>query len=116
MILGEHIKEIVEERGMTYSEFARRINKSPQNASSIFTRKTVDTETLQKISRVLSYDFFAYLSPFKDGDEEMRRGSGSSLGISDGGVINVQIDLDGTQSTLNKWFTRLAKINATLVR
>ena len=80
MILGERIKEVVEERGMTYSEFARRINKSPQNASSIFTRRTVDTETLQKVSQVLSYDFFAYLSPFKNEDAEMMREPGASYG------------------------------------
>ena len=48
---------------MTVTEFASRINKSRENAYSIFNRKTIDTSLLQLISAVLDFDFFMQLSP-----------------------------------------------------
>jgi hypothetical protein len=52
----------LEFRGISATEFAKRINKSRENIYSIFTRKTIDTGLLQSISRVLEYDFFVHLS------------------------------------------------------
>ena len=45
---------------MTNSEFARRIKTSKQNVQDIFTRQSVDTKLLSRISDVLNYDFFEY--------------------------------------------------------
>jgi len=42
---------------MTVAEFARRINKSRENAYDIFTRKSLDTDLLRTISQVLEYNF-----------------------------------------------------------
>ncbi len=56
--IGSEIHKILKKKGMTVSEFARRINSSRENAYSIFKRKSVDTELLQTISRVLQHDFF----------------------------------------------------------
>lgn len=60
--IGAQIREIVEQRGMTVTEFAKRINKSRENAYSIFSRKTIDTGLLKLISEVLEYDFFKQYS------------------------------------------------------
>jgi len=57
--IGEHIKNVVEQRGYSITEFAKRINKSRENVYSIFTRKSIDTALLQTISTILDYDFFA---------------------------------------------------------
>lgn len=54
---GAEIRKVVDERGITISEFARRINKSRENAYDIFRRKSLDTELLSVISQVLDYDF-----------------------------------------------------------
>ncbi|NBX39464.1 MAG: XRE family transcriptional regulator [Flavobacteriia bacterium] len=62
MHIGEKIKKVLESKGITVTEFAKRINKSRENIYSIFTRKTIDTGLLQSISRVLDYDFFVHLS------------------------------------------------------
>ena len=43
---------------MSKSEFARRINKSPQNVQDIFTRQSIDTKLLLDISDVLKFNFF----------------------------------------------------------
>ncbi|MFL5730006.1 MAG: hypothetical protein ACJ75J_11015 [Cytophagaceae bacterium] len=58
--IGSKIKGVVGKKGMTVSEFGRRINKSRENVYSIFKRKTIDTGLLVTISKVLEHDFFQY--------------------------------------------------------
>lgn len=58
--IGSKIKVIFDKKGMTVSEFARRINKSRENVYSIFRRKSIDTALLTKIGDVLEHDFFQY--------------------------------------------------------
>lgn len=58
--IGSKIKSVVAKKGLPVSEFARRINKSRENIYNIFKRKTIDTELLVKISKVLEHDFFQY--------------------------------------------------------
>jgi transcriptional regulator with XRE-family HTH domain len=41
--IGNQIKSVLESRGLSVTEFAKRINKSRENIYSIFTRKTIDT-------------------------------------------------------------------------
>ncbi len=58
--IGNKIKTEIKKKGMSTSEFARRINKSRENAYSIFKRKSIDTELLVVISKVLDVDFFQF--------------------------------------------------------
>lgn len=58
--IGEKIKEIFKESGLTVAEFARRIDTSRENVYGIFRRKSIDTYLLKKISEVLNYNFFKY--------------------------------------------------------
>ncbi|HTF03558.1 MAG TPA: helix-turn-helix transcriptional regulator [Bacteroidia bacterium] len=60
--IGKIVRKHLEEAGMTKSEFARRLETSPQNIYGIFKRKSIDTELLKEISAVLNYDFFQYYS------------------------------------------------------
>lgn len=60
--IGQQIKNVIERKGITITEFAKRINKSRENIYSIFTRKTIDTGLLSKISEVLEFDFFKSFS------------------------------------------------------
>lgn len=60
--IGQQIKKVIELRGFTVTEFAKRINKSRENIYSIYTRKTIDTGLLEIISDVLAYDFFLSFS------------------------------------------------------
>ncbi len=57
--LGSIIKKRLEEVGISKNEFARRINRTPQNVFSIFDRESMDTKLLLDISKVLNYDFFS---------------------------------------------------------
>ena len=60
--IGEQIKSVLEKKGLSVTEFAKRINKSRENCYSILSRKTIDTGLLVKISSVLEYDFFDQFS------------------------------------------------------
>jgi transcriptional regulator with XRE-family HTH domain len=60
--IGQQVKLVLEKKGISITEFAKRINKSRENVYSIFTRKTIDTGLLTKISEVLEFDFFKPLS------------------------------------------------------
>ena len=54
---GQEVRAKLEERGMTPTEFAKRIGCSRSNVYSIFTREAMDTGLLNKISDVLDFDF-----------------------------------------------------------
>jgi hypothetical protein len=68
--IGKQIRQHLEEKGMTKSEFSRRINTSPQNIYGIFRRKSIDTNLLQTISQVLEFDFFQYYTSGMAGDPQ----------------------------------------------
>lgn len=59
--IGTKIKFVVNKKGISVSEFSRRINKSRENVYSIFKRKSIDTVLLSKIGEVLEHDFFPVL-------------------------------------------------------
>ena len=72
--IGAQIKAVVESKGMTVTEFAKRINKSRENCYSIFERKTIDTGLLQIISSVLQHDFFMqFSSSYSQMEEETQK-------------------------------------------
>lgn len=60
--IGEKIKQVLEERKLPITEFAKRINTSRNNIYSIFSRDTIDTGLLGEISTVLDFDFFEFYS------------------------------------------------------
>ena len=64
VIIGEAIKEKVAEKGLTSSGFAKLIGKQKQNMeSSVYSKASIDTELLIRISEVLDYDFFQLYRP-----------------------------------------------------
>jgi transcriptional regulator with XRE-family HTH domain len=72
--IGTEIKKTLEVRGLSVTEFARRINKSRENAYSIFSRKSIDTDLLLKISDVLNHDFFLlYSTGYQVKEDEVQR-------------------------------------------
>ncbi|MGZ4048747.1 MAG: hypothetical protein ACXVNN_05240 [Bacteroidia bacterium] len=60
--IGKRIKEVFEQSHYTTVEFASNINMSRTNVYDVFTRDTIDTGLLQKISQILDHDFFSYYS------------------------------------------------------
>lgn len=64
--IGSKIKGVLQKKGMSVSEFGRRINMSRENVYSIFKRKTIDTGLLLNISKVLEHDFFKYYTSLSE--------------------------------------------------
>lgn len=62
MHIGQRIKEVVKERGITVVTFARSIPCSRENVYRIFKNENIDIFLLKRISHVLDYDFFKDIS------------------------------------------------------
>jgi len=60
--IGKKIKEVVEKSHYSVVEFAKLINLTRDGAYKVFAKEIIDTEQLNKISRVLNHDFFKYFS------------------------------------------------------
>nr|WP_276898447.1 hypothetical protein [Pedobacter kyonggii] len=58
--IGQIIQKQVKISALTNAEFARQIDKFPQNIKEVFGKQSIDTELLYKISVVLKHNFFAY--------------------------------------------------------
>ncbi len=112
--VGSRIKEIVEKRGMAHSEFARRINRSPQNIYDLFKRKTIDIELLAEIGQVLEYDFFQHYTDKHKSPDKTIKVEEESVGYKTPGkakVISLVIELDGSEATEMKWIQMIRDIN-----
>lgn len=60
--IGKKIQEVFDERGMTQSTFAERVGVHRNTVKNIFDQASVDTQLLSSISKILTFDFFAWLS------------------------------------------------------
>ena len=55
--IGQLIKSVFDESGMTVSELARQLHCELTNVYTIFKRRTVDVELLAMLSEILSHNF-----------------------------------------------------------
>lgn len=62
MHIGSLIRQKVNESGMTVVGFAERLSCTRVNAYKIFSKKSIDTDTLLRISVILDFDFFTLYS------------------------------------------------------
>ncbi len=67
MEIGEMIRQVLLERGITVTDFAKTLSCSRENAHRILKKETLDTDLLMKISEVLKYDFFRAISESRHG-------------------------------------------------
>lgn len=65
--IGKLIEEELRSQGRSVSWFAGKLYCDRTNVYSIFRRKSIDTDLLIRISRILDYNFFnCYLSEFTE--------------------------------------------------
>ena len=57
--IGQLIKAVFDESGMTVSEFARQIHLERSTVCSIFERQSIDSMLLVRISLVLKHNFLS---------------------------------------------------------
>lgn len=56
--IGKQIRAVVKKRGMKVEELAKRLNVSKPNIYDIYRRNTIDTGLLERLCKVLDYNFF----------------------------------------------------------
>lgn len=60
--IGKLIKEQVDKKELSVSQFAKKVNMTYRNALYLFDRNDVSVEQLRTISKVLDYDFMKLYS------------------------------------------------------
>lgn len=65
IFIGEIIRRKVDEKGIPYAEFARRINCARTSLYHIFNSKSIDVERLLLIATVLEFDFIGEIYSYK---------------------------------------------------
>ncbi len=83
MHIGHLIKDVFDEKGMSVTEFARRINCARPNVYSIFERYDIGVEQLIDISEALDHNFLD--------DVQLKSGLESQLPTRQ---LNVQLNLE----------------------
>lgn len=68
--IGKKIKEEVFRQRMSVITFAKKINRTRNVAYNIFERESIDTDLLNKISKILNCDFFSAYSSQKEYNSE----------------------------------------------
>lgn len=64
--IGKKIKEELYRQNFSVTLFAKRINRTRNVVYNIFGRESIDTDLLNKISKVLNCDFFSVYSAQKE--------------------------------------------------
>lgn len=62
MHIGQHIKEVMQQQGVTATRLAEDICCSRTHMHKIFHKDSIDIALLRRISQALQYDFFHDLS------------------------------------------------------
>lgn len=62
MHIGNKIKEVIIDKGMSVPDFAAAVPCTREHAYKIFHKENIDTGLLMKICRILDHDFFSDLS------------------------------------------------------
>lgn len=62
MHIGQHIKEVMRQQGITATQLAKDIYCARTHIHRIFLKDNIDIALLKRISSALNYDFFHDLS------------------------------------------------------
>ena len=62
MHIGQHIKEVMRQQGVTATQLAKDICCARTHVHRIFCKGSIDIALLERISKALNYDFFRDLS------------------------------------------------------
>ena len=62
MHIGNLVRQKVIEKGLTIVWFAEQLSCTRVNVYKIFSKRSIDTDMLFRISKILDYDFFRHYS------------------------------------------------------
>lgn len=78
MHIGHLIRQKVEEKKIPVVRLADELSYSRTNLYKIFSKRSIDTEVLMRLSRILEFDFFSLYSEKLCGREDSA-GSGGTV-------------------------------------
>jgi transcriptional regulator with XRE-family HTH domain len=113
MHIGKLIGLRIEQTGMSKAEFARRINRSPQNIQDLLNRNSVDTGLLISISQALGYNFFKAFINYSEVVAELKK---KGLNGSLNGSPNGETGINDIQKTLEQISKEHAKLKAEITK
>lgn len=103
--IGKEIKKVLKQTGKKALWLAREMNTSDRNLYDLLKREEISTGQLAQISKILNYDFFAlYQSELVP----------TSAGTKQREKIQILVELDGLETTLQRSINKLIVINKTL--
>ncbi len=108
-VIGEKIKEKVEERGVTQKAFASAIGMTARNLERFFERSDISINQLVKASEFLNFDFVSlYIenSPHGKNIPQIVKEDSVNYQIKSKD-ISVQISISGDIETISKNFSSL---------
>lgn len=85
--IGKIIHEKFKESNLSISEFAMKINRTRGTVYDIFSRKSIDTDLLIKISETLHYDFLKEYYP----QEESQPAQICKISFNIDGIIDARL-------------------------
>lgn len=100
--IGKEIEKVFTKKGIKISVFATKLNTVPRNVYNIFTRESIDTETLYKISQILHYDFFRLYFSQKFNEPLIKNDSLFSKSLSKKLSITIEIEEEKMKSEICK--------------
>jgi hypothetical protein len=107
--IGREIEIRYKESGLKLSEFAKRLNTSSRNVYDIFERSEIKTDQLERISKILNFNFFSLYQ-----DNGVQEANVPYTRKEKNNSISIVVELDGQDSTLNQLVHKLTAINKTL--
>jgi transcriptional regulator with XRE-family HTH domain len=111
--IGKKIKEEMENQGISAISFAKKINRSRNVVYNIFGRESIDTDLLNKISKVLNCDFFSLYSSQKEYNSSNVKSFHVTEAVNDYGKLNDEVRILRQQNeTLQNEVIYLKKIVA----
>lgn len=109
--IGEKVKLRAKQLRIGPTELGKLINTSKQNVYGIYKRKSLDTETLRKLSAALDYDFFEYYrivdEPHKLSDPPVKYERGVPKTVPYKDFLKLRTELDN----LKEKYELLKKVN-----
>lgn len=105
--IGSEIRKVLEKNGTTPDWLAGQINTSRRNIYDILNREEINTGQLFEISKALDFNFFElYQTVVEEPNEQYL--------VQKKDHVTIAVHLDGLQTTLDTWVSKLTRINEIL--
>ena len=77
MHIGGKIKAEIEAKGVSVTDFAKKIGKTRGNMHKIFNKENIDTRLLQQIAKELSVPVYTFFDDVLPGNNQSIQGNGN---------------------------------------